>query len=199
MILTTFQSGDGVKLGIKTDRGILDVAAAVTATGVECPSHADDIFGQGLAALPALADLLGKADDAALYLNEADLTNAPAVPNPGKIICVGLNYAKHAAEGGMAPPDNPVLFSKFNNAIAAHNEDIPIQADWKTVDYESELGVVIGKSSAQRPRSGRAQPCLGLLQYERRQRAPSADAYWAMAVGQDPGQIPACRSLYRYR
>ena len=147
MILTTFQSGDGVKLGIKTDRGILDVAAAVTATGVECPSHADDIFGQGLAALPALADLLSKADDAALYLNEADLTNAPAVPNPGKIICVGLNYAKHAAEGGMAPPDNPVLFSKFNNAIAAHNEDIPIQADWKTVDYESELGVVIGKSA----------------------------------------------------
>ena len=47
----------------------------------------------------------------------------------------------------MAPPDNPVLFSKFNNAIAAHNEDIPIQADWKTVDYESELGVVIGKSA----------------------------------------------------
>ena len=147
MILTTFQSGDGVKLGIKTDRGILDVAAAVTSTGVECPSHADGVFGQGLAALPALANLLSKADDAALYLNEADLTYAPAVPNPGKIICVGLNYAKHAAEGGMDPPDNPVLFSKFNNAIAAHNEDIPIQADWKTVDYESELGVVIGKSA----------------------------------------------------
>ena len=84
MILTTFQSGDGVKLGIKTDRGILDVAAAVTATGVECPSHADGVFGQGLAALPMLADLVSKADDAALYLNEADLTNAPAVAQSGQ-------------------------------------------------------------------------------------------------------------------
>ncbi|MCY4071478.1 MAG: fumarylacetoacetate hydrolase family protein [Chloroflexi bacterium] len=147
MILTTFQSDDGVKLGIKSDQGILDVAAAVAATGVDCPASPDGVYGQGLPALPALADLLSKADDDALYLDEADLTYAPTVPNPGKIICVGLNYAKHAAEGGMDPPENPVLFSKFNNAIAAHNEDVPMQADWKTVDYESELGVVIGKTA----------------------------------------------------
>ena len=147
MILTTFHSGCGVKLGIKTDQGILDVAAVVAATGVDCPASPDAVYGQGLTALPALADLLSKADDDALYLDEADLTYAPTVPNPGKIICVGLNYAKHAAEGGMDPPENPVLFSKFNNALAAHNEDVPIQADWKTVDYESELGVVIGKTA----------------------------------------------------
>ncbi len=147
MILTTFQSDNGVKLGIKTDRGILDAAAAVAATGVDCPASPDAVYGQGLPALATLADLLSKANDDALYLNEADLTYAPTVPNPGKIICVGLNYAKHAAEGGMDPPENPVLFSKFNNAIAAHNEEVPIQADWKTVDYESELGVVIGKTA----------------------------------------------------
>ena len=52
------------------------------------------------------------------------------MPNPGKILCVGLNYQKHAAETGATPPDEPVLFSKFNNAIAAPNEDIPLQADW---------------------------------------------------------------------
>ena len=147
MILTTFQSDNGVKLGIKTDQGILDVAAAVAATGVDCPASPGTVYGQGLSALPALADLLSNADDDALYLSEADLTYAPTVPNPGKIICVGLNYAKHAAEGGMDPPENPVLFSKFNNAIAAHNEAVPIQADWKNVDYESELGLVIGKTA----------------------------------------------------
>lgn len=147
MILTTFQSGDSVKLGIKTERGVLDVAAAVAATGVDCPTSADAVYATGLRALPALDQLAATADDDALCLNEADLTYAPTVPNPGKIICVGLNYAKHAAEGGMEPPENPVLFSKFNNAIAAHNEDVPIQADWKTVDYESELGVVIGKTA----------------------------------------------------
>ena len=147
MILTSYQTDDGVKLGIKTERGILDVAAAVAATGADCPSCADGVYGQGLAALPALEDLVSRAADGALYLSEADLTYAPAVPNPGKIICVGLNYEKHAAEGGMASPEFPILFSKFNNTLAAPGEDIPLQADWQTVDYESELGVVIGKTA----------------------------------------------------
>ncbi len=147
MILTTYQSGDGIQLGIKTECGILDVAAAVAATGVDCPASADAAFSQGTSALPALAELLSQADDAGLYLDEASLTYAPVVPNPGKILCIGLNYSKHAAESGMAPPEYPVLFSKFNNAIAAPNEDIPMQADWETVDYESELGVVIGKTA----------------------------------------------------
>ena len=44
----------------------------------------------------------------------------------------------------MPPPAEPVLFSKFNNSLAAHNEDIPLQADWGAVDYEAELGVVMG-------------------------------------------------------
>ncbi|MCY3781243.1 MAG: fumarylacetoacetate hydrolase family protein [Chloroflexi bacterium] len=144
MILTTYQTDDGNKLGIKTGRGILDVAAAVAATGVACPSSAGEVYAQGNEALPALGALVGAADDATLYLDEAELTYAPVVPNPGKIICVGLNYSKHAAESGAAPPEEPVLFSKFNNSLAAPNEDIPIQADWTTVDYESELGVVMG-------------------------------------------------------
>ncbi len=147
MILTTYQSDDGIQLGIKTERGILDVAAAVAATGVDCPASADAVYTQGTSALPALSELLSQADDAGLYFDEETLTYAPVVPNPGKVLCVGLNYSKHAAESGMAPPEYPVLFSKFNNAIAAPNEDISIQADWKTVDYESELGVVIGKTA----------------------------------------------------
>jgi len=81
------------------------------------------------------------------YRAAADLKYAPAIENPGKILCVGLNYKKHAAETGMAEPEYPVLFSKFNNAIAAPDEDIPLQADWTTVDYESELGVVMGKTA----------------------------------------------------
>ena len=144
MILTSYYTDDGIELGIKTARGILDVAAAVAATGLKCPASPDEVYAQGNEALAALSTLADAADDATLYLNEADLTYAPVVPNPGKILCVGLNYRKHAAESGMAPPAEPVLFSKFNNTLAAPNEDIPLQADWKTVDYESELGVVIG-------------------------------------------------------
>lgn len=151
MILTTFTSDGSSKLGIKTERGILDVAAAVAASGMNCPTTPDAVYNQGLAALPALQALVHATDDAALYLDEADLTYAPTVPNPGKILCVGLNYRKHAAESGMAEPQEPVLFSKFNNALAAPNEDIPMQADWTAVDYESELGVVMGKTARNVP------------------------------------------------
>lgn len=145
MILTSYYSDGGIRLGIKTARGILDAARA--AADSDCPATADDVYGQGLDALPALAELAAKADDDALYLDEADLTYAPVVPNPGKILCVGLNYRKHAAESGMDAPEYPVLFSKFNNALAAPNEDIPLQADWGAVDYEAELGVVMGRTA----------------------------------------------------
>jgi len=144
MKLLTYQSSAGIQLGIVTERGVLDVAAAVAATGLDCPASADAVYAQGSAALPGLAALVAAADDPTLYHKESDLRNGPAVPNPGKILCVGLNYQKHAEESGMAAPAEPVLFSKFNNSIAAPNEDIPLQADWETVDYESELGVVMG-------------------------------------------------------
>jgi 2-keto-4-pentenoate hydratase/2-oxohepta-3-ene-1,7-dioic acid hydratase in catechol pathway len=147
MILTTYQTADGVCLGIKTGRGVLDVAAAVAATGVDCPASADEVYAAGLEALPSLAKLVEAAAADALYLDESGLTYAPVVPNPGKIICVGLNYRKHAEETGAESPAYPILFSKFNNALAAPNEDIPMQSDWGKVDYESELGVVMGKTA----------------------------------------------------
>ena len=143
MKLSCYQTAAGAQIGIVTDRGVLDVAAAVASSGADCPSSPDAVYSMGNAALPALQSLLDSADDSH-FLDEAALTLAPAVPNPGKILCVGLNYSKHAAESGMPPPEEPVLFSKFNNSLAAHNEDIPLQADWGAVDYESELGVVIG-------------------------------------------------------
>lgn len=143
MKLTSFETEAGIQLGIVTEAGVLDVAQAVAATGVVCPASADALYALGSAALPALTELLDAAESAH-YRDEADLTYAPATPNPGKILCIGLNYKKHAAETGMPEPEYPVLFSKFNNALAAPNEEIPMQADWTTVDYESELGVVMG-------------------------------------------------------
>ena len=147
MRLLTYQTDDGLKLGIKTGRGILDVSAAAVAAGVKRSITPEAVYGRGNAVLERLRALVESATDAALYLSEDDLTIGPAVPNPGKILCVGLNYQKHAAETGAEPPAEPVLFSKFNNTIAAPNEDIPLQADWTQVDYESELGVVMGATA----------------------------------------------------
>ena len=146
MILTSFQSEAGAKLGVKTERGILDVAAAAKAAGLPRQITPDALYRRGNAVLERLGGLVAAADGAH-FLDESELTCAPAVPNPGKILCVGLNYKKHAEETGAEPPAYPVLFSKFNNAIAAPNEAIPLQSDWETVDYESELGVVIGATA----------------------------------------------------
>lgn len=68
----------------------------------------------------------------------------PPVPRPGKVICVGLNYADHAKEGGMPIPPEPVIFSKFPSAVRAHGDPIILPRSSTEVDYEAELVAVIG-------------------------------------------------------
>ncbi len=70
---------------------------------------------------------------------------APCVPRPGKIICIGLNYRRHAAEYNMPPPERPIIFSKLPNALAASGDDIPLSAVAAQYDYEAELVAVIGR------------------------------------------------------
>jgi 2-keto-4-pentenoate hydratase/2-oxohepta-3-ene-1,7-dioic acid hydratase in catechol pathway len=73
------------------------------------------------------------------------LRPAPAVPIPGKIVCVGLNYREHVAEGGRAAPTRPLLFAKFANAIIADGDSIIRPNGTHALDFEVELGVVIGR------------------------------------------------------
>lgn len=67
------------------------------------------------------------------------------VPNPEKVICVGLNYADHARETGKEAPPVPVIFNKFPTAITAHGQPIYLPSESSEVDYEAELVVVIGR------------------------------------------------------
>jgi len=64
---------------------------------------------------------------------------------PSKIVCIGLNYADHADERGSELPDRPLLFLKPPNAVASHDSDVTLPAGKERVDYEAELGVVIGQ------------------------------------------------------
>jgi 2-keto-4-pentenoate hydratase/2-oxohepta-3-ene-1,7-dioic acid hydratase in catechol pathway len=64
---------------------------------------------------------------------------------PTKILCIGLNYAAHAAESGSEVPDRPLIFLKGPNALAGHGDSIPLLAGKERIDYEAELGVVIGE------------------------------------------------------
>jgi 2-keto-4-pentenoate hydratase/2-oxohepta-3-ene-1,7-dioic acid hydratase in catechol pathway len=154
MILLTFRDGDDLKLGVKTSRGVIDVATAQAALGTNnggAPETIDALLAGGEAERAALADLVARAEEAPAtgtwLRDEATLTLGPAVPNPGKIVCVGLNYRKHAEESGAAIPTSPVLFSKFTNAVAAADEDVPLRDSATDYDYEVELAVVMGETA----------------------------------------------------
>lgn len=149
MKLLTFREGNDLRLGVATDAGVIDVAAAAAALGVSGAPASVEAAAAGGAAGAALADVVAKAAgrSGAWLRDAASLTLGPAVPNPGKIVCVGLNYRKHAEESGMAIPAYPVLFSKFGNAIAAANEDVPLTDVGSEYDYEVELGVVVGRTA----------------------------------------------------
>ncbi len=146
MIFLTFQTNAGLALGVKTEKGVLDVKAAATALKADVPDTPAAFYAQGLDALPALAAFVAALPATGVWLlDEATLTYGPCVPTPQKILCVGLNYRRHAAESGAKVPEVPVFFSKFNNALAAHGETIPIPRDVVEIDYEVELAAVIGK------------------------------------------------------
>ena len=136
--------------GVKTETGIIDVTQAAAAAGTShIPSSLSELFSGGPSAQKSLAYFLQstvkEAAEAPWRLDETDIAFGPCVPDPGKILCVGLNYRGHAAEVGRPFPEHPVLFSKFNNTIAAHREPIPLPANAQNYDYEAELVVVIGQ------------------------------------------------------
>lgn len=84
---------------------------------------------------------------------------AAPVPLPGKVVCVGLNYRDHAAETGAPLPEIPVLFAKFASSVSAHNAVVEVPPDVSDIDYEAELGIVIG-STACRVSEAEALGCV---------------------------------------
>jgi 2-keto-4-pentenoate hydratase/2-oxohepta-3-ene-1,7-dioic acid hydratase in catechol pathway len=75
----------------------------------------------------------------------------PPIPNPEKVICVGINYADHAAESGMDPPGEPVIFNKFPTTIRKHGDRIVLPKLSREVDYEAELVLVVGRGGRNIP------------------------------------------------
>jgi 2-keto-4-pentenoate hydratase/2-oxohepta-3-ene-1,7-dioic acid hydratase in catechol pathway len=145
MRLLTFHSKDTLQLGIHTEAGVIDVTRA--ADGKEgIPLTMDAAIRGGAQAMKAL-QVLAAQPAANWLLNERDLRPGPCVGTPEKLICIGLNYNRHAQETGMPIPEVPVLFSKFNNTLAATGEPIPLPANAVQYDYEVELGVVMGKEA----------------------------------------------------
>lgn len=100
----------------------------------------DVLTDAGLATIAA-------ADIGALPVIEAESRIGPCVGHVGKFICIGLNYADHAAESGMTVPEEPIIFFKANSAITGPNDPVIIPKDSEKTDWEVELGIVIGKDA----------------------------------------------------
>ncbi len=103
----------------------------------------DDLAGDVLADMSWAQGI----DPMELPALSGDLRIGPCVAGTGKFICIGLNYSDHAAETGQTPPDEPILFGKATSSIIGPNDDVMIPKDGTKVDWEVELGIVIGKEA----------------------------------------------------
>ena len=104
--------------------------------------HIADVGGAAL--LPASLAKLRALDSAALPLVEGQPRLGACVGGIGKFICIGLNYADHAAETGAAIPEEPVVFNKWTSAVVGPYDQVEIPRGSQKTDWEVELGVVIG-------------------------------------------------------
>ena len=145
MKFVQFIAGDSVRLGIKTEKGIIDVEQCEALLSMDVPTTMEQVIAGGEKALLQLKQLTTKEVP---YVSEEEMVYAPCITQPEKIICVGLNYIDHAKESNMEIPSSPVLFSKFNNALSAHKQAIDLPKNAEHFDYEAELIIVIGKEAS---------------------------------------------------
>ncbi|OSP53757.1 fumarylacetoacetate hydrolase family protein [Pseudoruegeria sp. SK021] len=121
--------------------GMLDADGNIRdLSGVVADISGEVLLDDKLAELAAL-------DPSSLPLVEGEPRIGACVGHVGKFICIGLNYADHAAESGLALPEEPVIFAKATSAICGPNDDVEKPRNSVKMDWEVELGVVIGKTA----------------------------------------------------
>jgi 2-keto-4-pentenoate hydratase/2-oxohepta-3-ene-1,7-dioic acid hydratase in catechol pathway len=113
------------------------------ATDASLPASVRELVTAGMAALKA-ADEASRSSKAVSY-KAANVKLLPPIPDPPKIVCLGLNYRDHAIESGAAIPNEPILFSKYATALIGHGDAIVLPPVSREVDYEAELVIVVGK------------------------------------------------------
>ena len=142
MKLLYFHRGGRRLLGLSMPEGVLDIDAYRLAKDLQPLSFSglSHELVANLRSVPADTDGIKP-----FLLPEEDLSIASCVASPSKIICIGLNYRRHALESNMPVPAVPVVFTKYNNTLVDYGADITLGKVGKEFDYEVELGFVIGR------------------------------------------------------
>jgi 2-keto-4-pentenoate hydratase/2-oxohepta-3-ene-1,7-dioic acid hydratase in catechol pathway len=139
MRLATIQTATGPRAAILKGSSFIDLHA----TDATLPTSVRQLLAEGTATLRKAAQAADHPD--AVRHDSARVKFLPPVPDPAKVICIGLNYRDHAAESGVPVPAEPVMFTKFTTALIGHDDQIVLPPVSKKVDYEAELVIVVGK------------------------------------------------------
>jgi acylpyruvate hydrolase len=135
MRLVSYDAGRGARAGVVSADGVSDVGDG------------------GLGALLRAGGVDAAREVRSRPVPLDSVTLLPPVPDPGKIVCLGLNYRSHAEEAGLEAPETPTFFAKYANALAAPGADVALPAYSQKVDYEAEVAFVIGRRCKDVPES----------------------------------------------
>jgi 2-keto-4-pentenoate hydratase/2-oxohepta-3-ene-1,7-dioic acid hydratase in catechol pathway len=141
MRLVSYDAGDGPRAGVLEDERVVDAWAAL---GEPHRGSLRELIAAGR--VEDLRATFGNTGTPAHPRGAVALL--PPIPDPDKIVCIGLNYAKHAAEGGMEPPKAPTIFGKYRNALAPAGTTVRLPANSRKVDYEAEVAFVVGRRAS---------------------------------------------------
>jgi 2-keto-4-pentenoate hydratase/2-oxohepta-3-ene-1,7-dioic acid hydratase in catechol pathway len=139
MRLATIKTPAGARAAVRHGDYYIDLHA----TDAELPVSVRALIEGGPELLQRAAETAARTTAVGHHVSEAKLL--PPVPDPLKIICIGLNYRDHAAESGVAIPRDPIMFTKFATALVGPEDAIVLPRDSQEVDFEAELVIVIGK------------------------------------------------------
>jgi acylpyruvate hydrolase len=140
--IVSYHSERGVRAGVLRDDHVIDAWDALEPGGAHASVRA--LLERGL------ADRL-ETDARGPGIPLADVRLEAPVPDPDKIICIGLNYRSHAAEAGLDPPAAPTFFAKFRNCLTRDSATVALPAASRKVDYEAEVAFVIGRRARDVP------------------------------------------------
>jgi 2-keto-4-pentenoate hydratase/2-oxohepta-3-ene-1,7-dioic acid hydratase in catechol pathway len=136
MRIVTYRTERGERAGALVEDGIVDAGDALGGDH----SSVRELLASGR------IEELRRAAETTSALSLSDVELLPPVPDPDKIVCIGLNYRAHAAEAGIDPPGTPTFFAKFRNALAAPGATVSLPAASSKVDFEAEVAIVIGRT-----------------------------------------------------
>src|ERR1700751_2373130 len=130
MAFITFKAENRTSYGVVTDDGVFDLGLRLRTA---LPDLKSFLTARGLG-------ILGNTPKAAVTdYAAAEFTYCPVIPNPAKILCVGLNYDEHRRETGRAETEHPAIFTRFSDTLIGHHSPILLPMNSSALDYEGEL------------------------------------------------------------